>query len=138
MAAISITVSKTTGLFSISIDWNGWETFSVIDGDSASEPVLIFRTKITTYTQHESQMIAFYLSLAPDAVKIVNQGQIMVLDGDSSNYMCTIVYGGDGTFASPFTVTGVCQQVGKNFTSTGASPISFTQTGMTGGFSTIP
>ena len=137
MAAISITVSETTGLFSISIDWNGWETFSVIDGDSSSKTVLISRTQITTYPQHESQMIAFYLSLAPDAVEVVNQGQIMVLDGDSSNYMCAIVYAGDGTFASPFTLTGFCQQVGKNFTSTGAS-VSFTQTGMTGNFSTTP
>ncbi len=84
-------------------------------------------------------MLAFYLTTDPNTVQTVNQGQIMVLAGTSNNYMCAIVYaGGEGVppAQSPFELSGVCQVVGKNFTPIGTSQILFTQTRLSGGFST--
>ncbi len=138
MASISVTVSETTGLFSISIDWGAWNNFSVIDGAEGLSIQTISLNSITTYTQQQgSHLLEFFLSLDPGSgVKIINQGLIMVLAGKSSNYMCAIVYAGDGSYDSLATLTGVCQEVGQNFTATGSSSIPFPQFGMSGAFST--
>lgn len=136
MANINISVSNATGLVTVSIDWNDWKTFNVIDG-SSHKVIPVMTGQTSTYTQSSPGMIEFYLSAHTNTLQLMNPGAHMVLAGSSSNYLCSVVYSGDGV-KTPLTLSCFCLAVSQSFPSTGSSPIGFSQGHMLGSFSLTP
>jgi len=133
MAAININVNDSTGLASVSIDWNDWESFVVMDGDNSPVNLTIAQGGGATYQQKESQFMQFIVTANTNTLQPVNPGLTLILAGSDCNYQCTITFQGDGV-TTPLVLTGSFNTVPSSIPATGASPLLFSQVHMTGSF----
>lgn len=135
MANLNVSVSMATGLYTVAIDWNDWNSFTVYDGNQPAQIIPIQTGGTASYSQPSEGNLTFILTANTQTIQPVNPGFTAILAGDAKdNYQLAVTYQ-DETDKEDFTLTGTCSEVNPHLP-TVASPYTFSQVHMTGYFQT--
>jgi hypothetical protein len=140
MANLNVTASISTGLYTITIDWNDWETFTVYDNTNPKTVIPVVPNQASSYSQTSQGPLTFKLTAKTNT--IVNPTDVTgysgILKGDKKdNYQLTCNFRNPSKDQENWTLNGVCNEVPVTWP-VETSPSLFSAIHMTGSFATTP
>lgn len=140
MANLNVAVSITTGLYTIEIDWNDWETFVVYDGNLPPKSIPVVPNQASTYSQSTEGLLKFVLTAKTNTIVTPPQvhGYSGILLGDQKDNYQLVCNFADPTNNQNWTLTGLCNEVPKSWEPNEISPSKFSSIHMTANFMTTP